>query len=176
MSQRLSYDDSCRALQRLKILPAGEVPPLPYDPPRFGDQAPFGIRFFRTELVGLKLQNLTLPRTFFGRSEIREVSFRNADLSESTAHWNDFIKVDFFTADLTGCDLRGCVFERTKFIGATLRGVDFRYCGFKNCDFRDADLSEARLTIKTAKFLKLTPEQEGLIDAQVDDGEEPEGG
>jgi len=62
--------------------------------PRHDDEQ-LGVSFFRTRLADVTLDGLTLPRTFFGRSEIRGVSFPVTDLSESTANWNDFIDVDF---------------------------------------------------------------------------------
>lgn len=172
---RLSYEDSCRALQKLQLIDSGEIPPLPYRPPRHDDET-IGVQFFRTMLTGVKLEHLTLPHTFFGRSEIRAVSFRDTDLSGSTANWNDFIEVDFQEANLSGSDLRACLFERVRFTGASLAGVDFRYCGFKKCDFTNADLTDARLTRKVGAALRLSEEQQSVIDWQTEDGEEPEGG
>ena len=43
---------------------------------------------------------LDLRRTFVGRSEVSDVSFVHADLSESNFCWNDFISVDFSEATL----------------------------------------------------------------------------
>jgi len=148
---------------------------MPPQRPRHDDEVP-GVSFFRTLLADAKLEHLTLPHTFFGRSEIRATSFQNTDLSESTANWNDFIEVDFSDADLSGSDLRACLFERVKFRGAKLAGVDFRYCGFKRCDFTDADLTDAKLTQKVGAVLQLSAEQQSVIDWQSEDGDEPEGG
>ncbi len=84
---------SCRVLQDQQIIDEGEIPPLPQQPPRHDDEEPPGVNFFRTQLADAALEHLTLPRTFFCRSEIRDVSFQDsADLSESTANWNpDFL-------------------------------------------------------------------------------------
>jgi len=68
------------------------------------------VEFFRTRVSDDKFENLTLPRTFFGRSEIRDMSFRGTDLSESTLCWNDFIAVDFSDCDLSNGDLRASLF------------------------------------------------------------------
>ncbi|MDR3458528.1 MAG: pentapeptide repeat-containing protein [Verrucomicrobiae bacterium] len=175
MPQRLSYEDSCRALQAAQIIAAGAIPPAPYQRPRHDDEVP-GVSIFRTVLTKAKLERLTLPRTFFGRSEIRATSFQDTDLSESTANWNDFIEVDFTGADLSGSDLRACVFERVRFRGANLTGVDFRCCGFKKCDFTDANLTDAKLTQKVGAALKLSEEQQSVVDWHGEDGEEPAGG
>src|SRR5579871_3872310 len=105
MPTRLSYEDSCRLLQPLEVIEQGKIPPLPGRPPRHDDKI-LGVSFFRTSLSDVRLENLTLPRTFFGRSEIRNISFKNTDLSETTANWNDFITVDFSIADLSRSDLR----------------------------------------------------------------------
>jgi uncharacterized protein YjbI with pentapeptide repeats len=172
---RLTYEESCRVLQARKILEPGAIPPLPPAPPRYDDEA-LGVSFFRTLLADARLENLTLPRTFFGRSEIRATSFRGTDLSESVANWNDFIEVDFRGADLARADLRACLFERVRFAGASLAGADFRYCGFKGCDFTDADLTDAKLTQKAGAALRLSPDQQSVIDWQAEDGEEPAGG
>jgi uncharacterized protein YjbI with pentapeptide repeats len=172
---RLSYEDSCRMLQDQGVIGAGDIPPLPQRPPRHDDEV-LGVGFFRTMLADASLEHLSLPRTFFGRSEIRSISFRDTDLSESTANWNDFIDVDFSSADLSRSDLRACLFERVKFVGAFLVGTDFRYCGFKNCDFSKADMADAKLTRKIGTSLRLSLEQQNVIDWQAEDGEEPEGG
>jgi len=82
-----------------------------------------GIQFFRTYVEDADLSNLTMPGTFFGRSEITRSSFRNTDLRSSTLCWNDFVAVDFSDACLADCDLRastfdGCTFERADQRGA----------------------------------------------------------
>src|SRR5262245_42650972 len=91
----LSYEDSCRLLMRLGCLYEGDyggnLPILPDRRPQSGDDLPHGVRFFRTWVgsgrpFGLQtppdfeskikehdLENLTLPRTFFGRSEISRI-------------------------------------------------------------------------------------------------------
>lgn len=175
MLKRLSYEESCRALQTQQLLESGEIPAMPATMPRHDDEA-LSISFFRQMLAEVKFENMTLPRTFFGRSEIRECSFRNSDLSESRANWNDFIDVDFTNAILINADLRACLFENVSFGGANLSGVDFRYCGFKSCDFKNADLTSAKLTAKVGASLKLSPDQQSVIDWQDEDGDEPGGG
>ena len=172
---RLSYDDSCRLLQSEQLIDEGTVPLLPPRPPRHDDEE-LGVGFFRTELADVKLEHLTLPRTFFGRSEIRATSFANTDLSESTANWNDFVDVDFTSADLTRCDFRACPFQSVRFVGAHLVGADFRHCSFTGCDFTGADLAGAKLTRAAASSLQLSSEQQQVVDWQADDGDEPEGG
>jgi len=168
---RLSYEDSCRRLESQQLVPPGEIPRQPPQP----GEGVAGVRFANVMLAGAKLAGLTLPRTIFSRSEIRATTFRDAGLTESTAHWNDFIEVDFSRADLSGSDLRACVFQRVNFRDARLAGVDLRYYGFQHCDLTGADLTEAKLTPKAGQALRLSPEQQGVIDWQADDGEEPEG-
>jgi uncharacterized protein YjbI with pentapeptide repeats len=172
---RLSYEDSWGVLQELQVVAPGAAPSQLRNPPRHDDEV-LGVSFFRTMLAEAKLEHLTLPRTFFGRSELRAVSFRDTDLSESVANWNDFIAVDFSRADLSRSDLRACLFEQVCFVGAVLVGVDFRYCGPKHCDFTDADVTDARFTVKAGAALRLSDEQRSVIDWQSDDGEEPAGG
>jgi uncharacterized protein YjbI with pentapeptide repeats len=174
MSQRLSYDNSCRHLQREKLIDPGGIPPFPKRPPRHDDEV-LGVHFFRTMLAGAKLEHLTLPRTFFGRSGIRATSFRDTDLSESTANWNDFVDVDFSSADLSRCDFRACPFQRVRFAGALLISADFRHCTFTGCDFTGADLTGAKFAKKAAASVQLSSEQQQIIDWQADDGDEPEG-
>src|ERR1700691_4388161 len=112
---RRSYEESCRVLLQLGYPDAGAdgaTPPIPDHGPPFDDEAPMGVSFFRT-FVGQDiehgvedvrdgdLENLTL-RTFFGRSHIHHVSFKNTDLSESAMCWNDFNEVNFTDTDLSG--------------------------------------------------------------------------
>lgn len=143
--------------------------------PRHDDPDIVGVSFFRMMVADVKLENLTLPRTFFGRSEIRASSFWNSELRESRANWNDFIDVDFSEADLSGADLRGCLFERVKFRKANLSEVDFRYCGFRGCDFTGAEMTRVLMTQKVGAALKLSEEQRSAVDWQAEEGEEPEG-
>ena len=175
MPERLSYADSWAVLQKKKLVPEGSAPEMRYEPPRPDDAAGGGVRFVQAMVAGVKLERLTLPRTFIGRSEFRKVSFKETELSGSTVNWNDFIQVNFSGADLSRCDLRACLFDGVKFMGADLSGADFRYCGFKKCHFTDADLTDAKLTQKAGAVLKLSPEQQSVIDWQVEDGEEPAG-
>lgn len=196
---RLSYEDSCRLLMRLGCLYGGDygwaVPPLPDRRPQSGDELPHGVRFFRTWVgsgkpFGLQppspdyesdikehdLENLTLPRTFFGRSEISSISFQNTDLSESTLCWNDFIEVNFTDADLSESDLRASIFERVAFVRTNLRNADLRRSTYKECDFTDADMRGAKLTREQGERIHLSNEQRKVIDWQDSDGKEPSGG
>jgi len=174
MPDRASYTESCRVLQSKQLLEADELPTLPERPPRHDDEQ-LGVSFFRTRLADDSLDGLTLPRTFFGRSEIRGVSFRGSDLSESTANWNDFIDVDFSFADLSRADFRASIFERVTFHGAVLRGADLRRTTFRSCTFTDADMTGVRLTRGFGWLFRLSRGQRAAIDWQPP-GPEPEGG
>jgi BTB/POZ domain-containing protein KCTD9 len=175
MPTRKPYGESCQSLLDQQLLDTDEIPPMPERPPRHDDET-LGVGFFRTQLADVALDSLTLPRTFFGRSEIRGVTFRDTDLSESTANWNDFIDVDFGSADLSRADLRASVFERVSFRGASLRNTDLRHATFTDCSFVDADLTGAKLARGADSSIDLSPEQRGVIAWQKDQGEEPEGG
>jgi uncharacterized protein YjbI with pentapeptide repeats len=175
MPERLSYSESCKILQDQHILVLGAPPALPERPPRHDDEN-LGVSFFRTQLADAKLDNLTLPRTFIARSEIRGVSFCGTDLSESTANWNDFIDVDFTSADLSRADLRASTFEHVNFRRAILRGADLRRTAFQNCTFADAELTGAKLNRACSWFFRLSRAQRAAVDWQADSGPEPEGG
>ena len=174
MPDRAPYAKSCGVLQSKELLEAGELPPLSERPPRHDDEK-LGVSFFRTRLADVALDGLTLPRTFFGRSEIRCVSFRGSDLSESTANWNDFIDVDFGSADLSRTDFRASIFQRVSFRGAALRGADLRRTTFRSCVFADADMTGARLVCGLGWLFSLSRSQQAVIDWQSP-GPEPEGG
>ncbi len=174
-STRSSYEESCKKLQEQGHLEQGKIPPMPPRKPRYDDEEPLGVNFFRTKLEG-DLSNLTLPRTFFGRSLVTQASFCNTDLSESTFCWNDFDQVDFSDSNLNGSDLRASHFVQTVFRGANLQQCDLRRSGFDGCDFTDADMRGAKLTRADAQRLALSREQLESIDWQDDDGEEPDGG
>jgi uncharacterized protein YjbI with pentapeptide repeats len=188
---RLSYDESCRLLQRIGYRNSagaeGVIPPMPDHRPQCDDEAPLGVSFFRTfvgqdieegddDVSHLDLENLTLPRTFFGRSYIQHVSFKNADLSESTLCWNDFEEVNFTDADLSGCDLRASIFTEVKFVRANLRNADLRRSSYEACDFTDADLRGAKLTYEQGEEFDLSEQQRPEIDWQDSDGDDPPGG
>lgn len=174
MPERKTYVESCLVLQCAGFLEAGEVPPLLVRAPRHDDEV-LGLHFFRTRLEDVHLDGLTLPRTFFGRSEIRKVSMRDSDLSESTANWNDFVDVDLSAADLSRANLRASRFERVSFRGAVLRDADLRHATFRGCAFDAADLTGARLTRGLRWLFFLSHAQRRGIDWQPP-GPEPEGG
>jgi BTB/POZ domain-containing protein KCTD9 len=118
-----SYAESLHELERLGFIDHGQAPPSPPSRrPQFDDDA-LGVEFFRTSVADSDLSNLTLPGTFFGRSEIVHTSFRNSDLSRSTMCWNDFIDVDFSSACLAECDLRAATFEGCRFTNADVSGA-----------------------------------------------------
>ena len=173
MPERKSYSESCSVLRGHRLLESADIP-LPTRAPRSDDEH-LGVSFFRTFLTDIVLDGLTLPRTFFGRSEIRHVSFRDSDLSESTANWNDFIDVDFSSADLSHADLRASIFERVSFHGAILRGADLRQSTFRNCTFSDADMTGAKLSRAFSWLFRLSRAQRATVDWQWP-GPEPVGG
>jgi BTB/POZ domain-containing protein KCTD9 len=175
MPDRKPYKESCQFLKDQQLLEADTLPELPQRAPRYDDEQ-LGVSFFRTRLADARLDGLTLPRTFFGRSEIRGVSFRGTDLSESTGCWNDFIEVDFGEADLSGADLRGSIFQRVSFRGAVLRGADLRRTSFSGCTFADADLTGAKLSRSFLWLFRLSAAQRGNVDWQSGPGPEPAGG
>jgi hypothetical protein len=174
-ANRRSYEESCRELQRQAVIESGAVPCLPKRRPNF-DDSQLGVHFFKTRLADNVIENLTLPRTFFGRTQIDQVTFRNTNLSESVLCWNDFDGVDFTNADLSGCDLRGSIFKETLFVSANLERADLRHSTFKACDFRGANLRGAKLTRKGGAQIPLSTKQRRSIDWQDSEGPEPPGG
>lgn len=153
-------------------------PFVPDAMPNQGDEE-LGFSYFRYRLEGADNGNLTLPRTFFGRSEFVRVSFANTDLAGSRMCWNTFEACDFAGADLTGCDMRASSFRGCRFVGATLRGADLRRSSFEDCDFAGADLAGALAESEDADgdvrdFLG--PEQIAIMDWAQDEGPEPPGG
>ncbi len=175
MAHRQSYEASCLRLQQ-DYLDPGDTPSLPDHMPQYDDEEPLGVTFFRTEIADDDLSNLTLPRTFFGRSEINRVSFYNTDLSESNLCWNDFIQVNFSSAVLANCDLRGSVFSDTSFQSADLSGSDLRQSSFEDCIFTDARMKGAILTVAQGAVLPLSEPQRAEIAWADTDGDEPRGG
>jgi uncharacterized protein YjbI with pentapeptide repeats len=173
---RLPYQESCELLQRLEYCGAGAAPPIPDRRPQFDDKEPLGLTFFRTLLAEGKLENLTLPRTYFGRSEVRQISFKNTDLSESTLCWNNFTEIDFTDGDLSGCDLRASIFIGAVFVRANLLDADLRRSTFRECDFTDANLRGAKLTRKQGEQIHLSDSQRESVDWQEVDGDAPPGG
>ena len=173
---RLPYLESCRHLQALGLLGEGDPPPMANRLPRYDDDEPLGVSFFRMLVKDSDLSNLTLPRSYFGRSEISRVSFRNTDLTESGMSWNDFIEVDFGSAVLTGSDLSASVFDRVDFTGADLRGAQMRRSDFLSCRFDEAILDAAVFARRQALKLAISPSQALVIDWRDDDGPEPDGG
>ena len=135
------------------------------------------VEFFRTFVGdGDDLSGLSLPKTFFGRSEINNCSFANTDLSESTMCWNDFVDVDFTDGDLTNSDLRASNYSNVRFVRCDLKGADLRRSNFNNCDFAYADLEFATITPDQVDMMNLTGEQLDCVNISVDAGPEPYGG
>jgi|tagenome__1003787_1003787.scaffolds.fasta_scaffold19620795_2 uncharacterized protein YjbI with pentapeptide repeats len=176
-ASRLNYEESCRFLQQHGYLEAGELPPIPAHLPQYDDPEPLGVSFFRTLISDeVPLNNLTLARTFFGRSELDKACFRNTDLTESNLCWNDFLSVDFTWAILAKADMRSSQFVDVTFVAADLREADMRRSSFERCTFSGAMLDRARLTKDQGRGLSLTRDQREAIDWQKLPGNEPGGG
>jgi BTB/POZ domain-containing protein KCTD9 len=171
---RLSYLESCRQLSALND--KGEPPRIPDCLPRYDDDETWGINFFRELVRERDLSNLTLPRTYFGRSQIEQVLFRNTDLTESNLCWNDFLDVDFSEAVLVRCDLRGSLFKRVSFVGANLQGAEIRLSSFNNCVFDGAIMDGAVASLSQRAELPLSKPQQISINWRDEDGPEPSGG
>jgi|ERR1700733_3515038 BTB/POZ domain-containing protein KCTD9 len=173
---RLSYELSCARLLELRMLADDTYPPMPDRLPQQDDEV-LGVSVFRTRLDDdLDLSGLTLRRTFFGRSEINRVSFRNSDLRESNLCWNDFIGTDFARADLAGSDVRSSIFKQVLFVAANLDGADLRGSSFLNCDFKRASMKGTVLTYQQVEMMQLSNPQKREIAWRKDEGEEPKGG
>jgi BTB/POZ domain-containing protein KCTD9 len=175
MATRQSYEASCLRLQQ-DYLEASDIPPIPDHLPQHDDEEPLGVNFFRTLMDGDDLSNLTLPRTFFGRSEIKNVSFQNTDLSESNLCWNDFIGVNFSSSVLARSDLRASLFSDTSFQAADLSAADLRQSSFERCIFTDTLMTGTILTVVQWSILPLSERQRSEIAWTEIDGPEPGGG
>lgn len=172
---RLDYPASCRRLHDLGYPGCDPAPPMPDRMPQGEAEEPFGVSFMRMRVEG-DLGGLTLPRTYFGRSEVEAASFRDTDLAQSNLTWNDFIGVDFGAAVLTGADLRASIFERVSFADASLDAADLRQSSFSSCSFERASMAGAVLTRAQGAGLALSDAQRASISWTDDDGVEPGGG
>jgi uncharacterized protein YjbI with pentapeptide repeats len=176
LSTRRTYIESCELLQKLGYLENDVIPPILDHRPQYDDEEPLGVSFFRTFVGEGDLENMTLPRTYFAKSELGPVSFKNTDLSESNLCWNDFNEVDFTQADLSRSDLRASTFTAALFVRANLRDADLRRSSFEDCDFTEADMRVAKLTRNQAEGIPLSARQRQEIGWQDNDGDEPPGG
>jgi uncharacterized protein YjbI with pentapeptide repeats len=172
---RLDYEASCRRLHELGWPDSEPAPPIPKRKPRRDDDEPRGVSFFHTR-VGDDLRGLTLPRTFFGRSEIKGASFHGTDLRESNLCWNDFVDVDFSQTVLSNSDLRASLFERVSFAEADLGCADLRRSTFADCTFDRASMKGTILTRRQGETLSLSASQLSEINWADDEGDEPDGG
>jgi BTB/POZ domain-containing protein KCTD9 len=177
MTDRISYELSCSRLRELGLLDHDDDPPMPKQVPQYDDEEPLGVGIFRTRLAALlDLSNLTLPRTFFGRSEINQVLFRNSDLQESNLCWNDFIGTDFTGANLSRSDMRSSLFQNVLFVATSLDGADLRGSSLVDCDFEKATMKGAVLTRQQGAKMSLSAAQRQDVDWRDENGPEPPGG
>jgi BTB/POZ domain-containing protein KCTD9 len=177
MATRLSYEQSCDRLCKLRLFAHDARAPRPEQLPRNDDEEPLGVNIFRTRLAGdLDLSDLSLPRTFLGRSEINGVSFRNTDLHESNLCWNNFVRVDFTEADLGHSDMRSSRFIRVRFVATNLQEADLRRSTFVDCIFEGAFMRGAALTPQQGETIHLSEAQKREINWRDLDGPEPDGG
>lgn len=177
MAIRLSCHLSYARLRDLGLLDPDERSSLPERMPRHSDEGSHGFSVFRTRLADtLDLSDLSLPRSFFGRSEIKRVSFRNTDLHESNLCWNDFLGTDFTDADLARSDMRSSIFQEVVFVNANLDGADLRQSSFVDCNFEGATMRGAALTRDQSRSMPLSEAQKLAIDWRENDGPEPDGG
>lgn len=173
----LSYDESIAALQDRGIIGTEESPPMPSQMPTPADSDPLGLSFYRMGFEnGADLSGLSIPRTFFGRSEIKDVSFVGTNLNESNLRWNDIVDVDFTGASLVGADLRASDYIRVCFDAADLCSADLRYSNYESCSFAGAKMKGALLAEDQRSELGLSRAQIEEITWQPDHGPEPSGG
>jgi len=177
MAPRLDYDLSCARLRELGLLDRDSHPPMPERLPQYDDIEPLGVSMFRTLLDdNLDLSDLTLPRTFFGRSQIDRVLFRNSDLHESNLCWNDFNGTDFTGADLVGSDMRASLFHDVLFVATNLDGADLRQSSFTACRFGEAAMKGTILERQQGATMRLSEAQRQTIGWRDECGPEPGGG
>ncbi|HEY9713800.1 MAG TPA: pentapeptide repeat-containing protein [Chroococcales cyanobacterium] len=150
-------------------------PFVPIKMPRFDDEE-LGFQFFKEFAEHLNLDNLSLPKTYVGRSELKLITFINTDLSSSSMCWNDFIACDFSDADLSNSDLRFAIFAGCKFDGAHLSGTDLRGSTFVTCSFGGATMNNATVETDNALRADLSEDQIKAITWAPDAGPEPDGG
>ena len=94
-------------------------PFVPNEMPNFDDDE-LGFSMFKEGCEEVNLKNMTLPRSFFGRSLLSKIDFTNSILSESKFCWNDIVECNFTEADLSRCDMRASLFQNCNFVGARL--------------------------------------------------------
>jgi len=180
--QRRSLEETWKVLhKRGHDMPRKKKQPfVPKRMPRPGDSAPLGFEYFRCAQEDEDLSNLTLPRTFFGRSEMLRINFSNTDLSSSWMCWNDFADCDFSGASLYRCNMRASNFVRCRFVGARLSRADMRRSAFEGCDFTGATMTGARADTLYGDDWELLPrlseEQQRSMKWSDDPGPEPDGG
>jgi BTB/POZ domain-containing protein KCTD9 len=176
MAVRFSYEVSIARLRAIGLIADDEKIVLPRRLPRHDDAPPLGVTFFKTMLErDVNLSNLTLQRTFIGRSQVEAV-FSNTDLQESNLCWNDFHHTDFSGADISHSDIRSSTFTDVRFADANLSASDLRHSRFENCDFSGANLSGAIMARSQEAQISLSQNQRRDIDWRIDAGPEPDGG
>ena len=179
VNTRRSLEDTWRVFEaegaKLPRRPDGR-PFVPDVMPNYDDEERLGFSYFRSGLEDEDLGNLTLPRTFFGRSGFIRVNFTNTDLSESRMCWNDFDDCDFSGANLSGYDMRASLFT-CKFAGAVLRGADLRRSTFQECDFTGAGCPARSLArLAPVRAANLFSEEQRTVVSGGRWGPEPPGG
>jgi uncharacterized protein YjbI with pentapeptide repeats len=185
VSTRRDVDATWRHLEGIGIrMPRDQtgarfvLPRMPcVDDEESDDEESVGLCFFRDYQSEADFRDLTLPRTFFGRSLLERVCFANSDLTESRMCWNDFVSCDFRKADMARCDLRASIFEACDFAGANLRGADLRRARFNRCRFTNTQLASAIAEDVNSNLIdSLSDDQLASMDLRPDGGPEPEGG
>ena len=149
---RRTYGESF-AILRERVEIVGEPRPIVERPPRHDDED-VGPSIVRAAIDDVALDALTLSGLYVGRSELRNISFRDTDLRLATFNWSDLLDCDFTGADLSGADLRACRFERCVFRSANLARTDVRGSTFELCTFEAASLDRAKL-YRTPRLLGL---------------------
>jgi len=134
----LDADDNDEAMPRN---PDGS-PKLPTKRPQAGKPGFGSIELYKNGWEDADMSGLTIPRCFFARSLLKQVTFHNTDLNESWLCWNNFEYCNFSEARLARCDMRcsywlNCCFDGTDLTGADLRGSDFVNCTFEGTVFKD---------------------------------------
>jgi hypothetical protein len=129
--------------------------------------------FYRTRVYAEDFHNLTMPRTFFARTELERVLFRGSDLSASFMCWDDWLDCDFTEADLSGADMRASLYINCTFAHANLTGADLRSSSFVDCAFTNAQMQGSKMTKAQAADMLLSDAQRAEIVWKRTDGPAP---
>ena len=110
-----------------------------------GERRMVGAESYEIDLIGARLEEAYLERSYLGRADLRDAHLEGANLNEAHLKETDFMGTHLEGAGLSYAHLEGVCFYEAHLKGANLSGAYLEGADLVTAHLEEADLSNAHL-------------------------------